>query len=188
MHLNSFYLKKALWVGLSVLLGVTSINTHAVTLNFSATIVQGTCSLSLDKSVLPLGSVNQASLISGTLVNLQPFTLTADNCNGATGGSLQPVITVVGAGSLQDGKWLFRSSDSDVGGAGVILVQSATQPIYASTEVKSGDYFPLAAVGQAPVNKVLPFFAGVSCGGSTGCATLKPGQLTANVNFVFAYR
>lgn len=45
------------------------------------------------------------------------------------------------------GNGCFAVVTLDVGGAGVMLVQSATQPIYASTEVKSGDYFPLAAVG-----------------------------------------
>ncbi|MFA3781240.1 fimbrial protein [Yersinia sp. 1652 StPb PI] len=188
MHLNSFCRKKVLWVGLSLLVGGISINTHAVTLNFSASLVQGTCSLSLDKSVLSLGDVQQANLRSETLLNLQPVTLTVDNCNGAASASLQPVVIALGPGKSQNGKWLFRSSDSDVGGAGVMLVQSASQPSYASTEVKSGDYFPLAAVGQTPVNKQLQFFAGVSCGGVTDCATVKPGQLTANVNFIFAYR
>jgi len=184
MHLNRLCHKALLLLALSL----GSLAAQAVTLNFSASIVQGTCSLSLNKSVLPLGAVPQASLRSGSLVNLQPFSLKADNCSGVAGGSQQPVITVLGAGGTQDGKWLFRSSDSTATGAGVMLVQGATSPTYAATEVKPGDSFPLAGVGQAPSNLELPFFAGVSCGGSTGCATVKPGALAANVMFIFAYR
>ncbi|WP_024530073.1 fimbrial protein [Serratia fonticola] len=188
MRLNRHCLKKT-WlaaIGLSAVL--SSHGTNAVTLNFSASIMQGTCSLNLDKSVLPLGSVSQFGLVNGVLSNLQPFTLTADNCIGVAGGGQQPGVIVLGAGSLQDGKWLFRSSDSDVGGAGVMVVQSATVPNYASSEVQNGTFFPLAGVGLAPVNQQLPFYAGVSCGGSSGCATVKAGTLTASLMFVFAYR
>ncbi len=188
MHLNRLFHKKVLLSALGLYVGLASMASQAVTLNFSASLVQGTCSLSLDKSVLPLGTLSPSSLRNGVLTNVQPFTLTVGNCSGLTGGSLQPVITVNGDGSTQDGKWLFRTSGSNVGGAGVMVVQSATLPTYANTEVKSGDYFPLAAVGQIPVNKQLPFFAGVSCGGSSGCATVQPGTLTANIMFAFTYR
>jgi type 1 fimbria pilin len=160
----------------------------AVTLNFSATIMPGTCSLSLDKSVLPLDEMSQARLRSGVLLNSQPFTLKAGNCDGVATAGLQPVITVSGEGVNQDGKWLFRSSDSSAGGGGVMLVQSANMPNYNSNEVKPADYYPLAAVGQIPVGKDLPFFAGISCGGSTGCATVKPGKVIARITFTFAYR
>ncbi|WP_051916661.1 MULTISPECIES: fimbrial protein [unclassified Serratia (in: enterobacteria)] len=184
MHLNGFSPNALILIALSL----CSQAVHAVTLNFSASIVQSTCSLSLDKSVLPLGDVPQASLRSGALVNLKPFSLRVDNCSGVAGGSQQLVILVVGAGATQDGKWLFRNSNSTAGGAGVMLVQGDTPPSYTATEVKPGDYFPLAGVGQVPVNQEFPFFAGVSCGGSTGCATIKPGALTANLMFMFAYR
>ncbi|HGM5491182.1 TPA: fimbrial protein [Serratia fonticola] len=171
-----------LWAGLA------SNAAQAITINFSASILQGTCSLSLDKSVLPLGEVSQSLLRSGALINLQPVTLRASNCIGGTGGIQQPVIAVIGTGHTQDGKWLFRSDDSDVGGAGVMLVQSAIPPDYGDIEVKTGDAFPLAAIGQAPVDKELPFYAGISCGGSSGCTTIKPGALTAHIVFNFAYR
>lgn len=189
MRLNNRCLKNALcWMALCLLTGVIISTAKAVTLNFSASIVQGTCSLSLDKSVLPLGEISQSRLRSGSLVNLQPVTLNASNCIGASGGTQQPIITVTGPGLSQDGKWLFRSDDSDVGGAGIMLVQSPTPPTYMDTEVKTGDAFPLAAIGQAPVDTVLPFYAGISCGGKTGCATVKPGSLTAHIVFQFAYR
>ncbi|NCG54962.1 fimbrial protein [Serratia fonticola] len=188
MRLNTSYLKAVLGGSLSLWAGFFSVSVHAVTLNFSAQIVQGTCSLSLDKSVLPLGTVSQSLMHSEMLVNLHPFTLTADNCNGVAGGVQQPGIVVSGPGSTQGGKWLFRTSDSDVGGAGVMVVQSTTPPNYTDTEVKPSDFFPLAGVGAVPVNTTLSFFAGVSCGGSAGCATVTPGTLTANIMFVFAYR
>lgn len=177
-----------LWTALCLCAWLVGNTAQAVTLNFSASIVQGTCSLSLDKSVLALGEVSQSRLRSGSLMNLQPVTLKASNCIGSTGGTQQPVISVSGVGQTQDGKWLFRSAESDAGGAGVVLVQSATPPGYGDSEVKTGDAFPLAGIGQAPVDTELPFYAGISCGGSSGCATVKPGALTAHIVFKFAYR
>lgn len=189
MRSNTRYRRTpVLCVSLCLWAGLAGNTVQAVMLNFSASIVQGTCSLSLDKSVLSLGEVSQSRLRSGTLMNLQPVTLKASNCIGGTGGTQQPVISVSGVGQTQDGKWLFRSDESDAGGAGVMLVQSATPPGYGDIEVKTGDAFPLAAIGQAPVDKELPFYAGISCGGSSGCATLKPGAFTAHIVFKFAYR
>ncbi|CAI0836655.1 type 1 fimbrial protein [Serratia fonticola] len=188
MRLNRLCLKKVSLISLAMVTGLTSSTAPAVTLNFSATIMPGTCSLSLDKSVLPLDEMSQARLRSGALINSQPFTLKAGNCDGVATAGLQPMITVSGEGVTQDGKWLFRSSDSSAGGSGVMLVQSANMPNYNSTEVKPTDTYPLAAMGQIPVGKDLPFFAGISCGGSTGCATVKPGKVIARITFTFAYR
>lgn len=188
MRSNTFYPKQALTIALVAGCGFLSSTAQAVTLNFSATIVQGTCSLSLDKSVLALNEVTQSVLTSGMLVNPQPFTLKAGNCRGASGGTLQPVVLVSGAGVLQDGKWLFRSAESTAGNTGVMLVAGNATPSYSDTAVKPDDTFPLAEVGQAPLDKELPFFAGISCGGSTGCATVNPGMVTAHITFTFAYR
>lgn len=186
MCFNTAYLKKNVFIGLAMWGG--SITAQATVLNFSATIVTNTCSVSLDRSVISLNQVPVSHLQSGVLLNLQPFTLKAENCEGVDGGTQQVGILVSGAGAIQDGKWLFRSIDSDVGGAGVMLVQSANQPSFTDKEVMPGDMFPLANPGLAPSDKEFPFFAGISCGGSTGCATVKTGTLVAHITFLLAYR
>lgn len=188
MLLNMFCHKKALLIALITGSGSISLAVQAVTLNFSASIMQGTCALSLDKNVLALNEITQSVLNSGVLINPQPFTLRASNCHGISGGTLQPVVLVNGPGAQQDGKWLFRSAESAAGKTGVMLVAGTATPSYTNAEVKPGDAFPLAEVGQAPLDKELPFFAGISCGGSTGCATVKPGMVTAHITFTFAYR
>jgi len=160
----------------------------AVILNFGATIVQGTCSLSLDKSILPLGNVFQPDLKKGLLLNAQPVKLLISKCSGIEGLTQQATVTVKGSGMTSGGKWLFRSNGSAASGAGIMLIQQDTQPSASDTAVKSGDIFPLTAKGVIPGDTVLPFYAGVSCGGPAECANVGTGELTAHIVFSFAFR
>ncbi|WP_114194426.1 fimbrial protein [Edaphovirga cremea] len=162
---------------------------QALVLNFSATLTPGTCTFSLDKSTLVLGSLSLSQLQPATLLVTRPFTLIVQDCSG-TDASLTPVVNVSGDGITRDSKWLFRSGDSSASGVGVMLVNKSTPPSYSDTEIKNGDGIPLAGVGVDPLNQNLTFYAGVTCGGSSGCASaqLGAGTLTARVLFNLAYR
>ncbi|MGH1498724.1 fimbrial protein [Yersinia proxima] len=159
----------------------------AVTLNFSAVLNPGTCTLSLNKSVLSLGPIAQAQLTANALVRAEPFTLNVQACSG-THPSFTPVVNVSGEGMIQSGKWLFRSSDSVASGMGVMLVKTETPPNYNQLEVKNGDDIPLAATGVNPVNQSITFYAGVTCGNGAECGNLQPGELNARVLFNLVYR
>lgn len=165
-----------------------SVSAQAVTLNFSAVLNPGTCTFSLDKSTLALDSINLAQLTPSTLQVAQPFTLIVKDCSG-TDAILAPVIDISGDGLTQDGKWLFRSSDSTASGIGVMLVKTDVTPGYGDLEVKDGDNIPLAAAGVNPPDQNIKFYAGITCG-SLACASgsLSPGTLTARVLFNLAYR
>ena len=159
----------------------------AVTLNFSAVLTDGTCALSLDKSTLPLGDVSLSQLRPNKLVAPRPFTLSVQECTGSEGSSQQPVVTVTGNGATQDGKWLFSNTGS-VGSTGILVIQSDFEPDYSQPEVKNHTQIPLAAPGQIPVNQSLTFYAGASCGGTTGCANVATGDVTATLMFTFSYQ
>ncbi|MBL5825951.1 fimbrial protein [Serratia fonticola] len=174
-------------VVMMVLLECIAIPVQAVKLNFSAKLVPGTCSLSLDKSTLELGTVMQPSLQPATLLAVQPFTLTVQDCNGNQGTLLTPVVNVSGDGVNQDGRWLFRAQESTTNSVGVMLVKTNVPPSYGETEVKNGDDIPLSAKGVNPANQNLTFYAGITCG-SSGCASPQAGVLTARILFSLAYR
>lgn len=184
MHLAPVYRKAT---ALLVLAGscLLSAPVPAVTINFSAVLTDGTCTLSLDKSTLPLGTLSQAQLRPGQLNVQQPFTLFVQDCT--SGGSLTPQVTITGNGVTQDNKWLFRNAGS-AEGVGIVVIQSATVPAYSQPEVKDGTIITLANVGQIPANQALTFYAGASCGGSTGCASTGMGGVTASLMFTFAYQ
>ncbi|KFK96915.1 MULTISPECIES: fimbrial protein [unclassified Serratia (in: enterobacteria)] len=164
------------------------VSAQAVTLNFSAVLNPGTCTFSLDKSTLALDSIHLSQLTPSTLQVAQPFTLIVQDCRG-TDASLAPVVNVSGDGITQDGRWLFRSSDSMASGMGVMLVKADVPPSYSATEVKDGDNIPLAAAGINPPDQNIKFYAGITCG-SLACASgsMRPGTLTARVLFNLAYR
>ena len=81
------YLKAALAVVLAGG-GAVSVPVQAVTLDFSSVLTDGTCTLSLDKSILPLGVIAKSQLRPNQLVAPQPFTLSVQDCTGSAGGSL----------------------------------------------------------------------------------------------------
>lgn len=162
--------------------------TSAIILNFSATINEGTCTLSLDKSALSLGDISQNSLTAETLVSAEPFTLQVTDCQGSSVKGLVPIVKVTGTGVTQDNKWLFRQDTSSSSGAGILVIQSNSVPNYSQSEVKNGATYPLAAGGQTPLNQELSFYAGVSCGGNSGCSVVNTGVVTAKLLFEFNYQ
>ncbi|MFZ1872506.1 MAG: fimbrial protein [Chania sp.] len=180
--------KKSSLLMLVTLSALMSKSAPAVTLNFSAVLNPGTCTFSLDKSTLTLDSINLSQLTSSTLRVAQPFTLMVKDCSG-TDAVLAPVVDISGDGLTQDGKWLFRSSDSTASGMGIMLVKTDVTPSYGDIEVKNGDNIPLAAAGVNPPDQNIKFYAGITCG-SLACASgpLSPGTLTARVLFNLAYR
>lgn len=182
MRLIQCYRKVVLVLAGSVLLVAP---VQAVTINFSAVLTNGTCALSLDRSILPLGTISQPELKPGRLIAQQPFTLFIRNCT--SGGNFTPWVTVSGQGVTQDNKWLFRNAGS-AAGVGIVVIQSDTLPDYSQSEVRDGTTIKVANTGQIPVDQELTFYAGASCAGSTGCASIGSGEVAATLMFNFAYQ
>ncbi|MFB6328420.1 fimbrial protein [Pantoea deleyi] len=180
------YLESILAVAIAGALTVST-QARAVTLNFSATLTDGTCTLSLDKSTLSLGTVSLSQLRPNNLAAPQPFILSVQDCTGSGSSTLKPAVTVTGTGSFQDGKWLFRNSASTTN-AGVLVIQSVSEPDYSKHEVRDNSVISLGNLGEIPADQHMTFYAGASCGGSSGCASVRTGELTATLMFTFAYQ
>lgn len=181
------YRKAVLLITLFGLQGLATAPVRAITLNFAATLNTATCTLSLNKSLLLLGTVAHSQLTANSLVQAAPFILNVQACEG-TSANQTPTITISGEGMLQGGKWLFRSSDSVAAGMGVMLVKTDTPPNYNQAEIKNGDDIQLAEKGVNPLDQNITFYAGVTCGGSADCTNLQPGVLNARVLFNLVYR
>lgn len=158
---------------------------QSVTLDFSAVLVQGTCTISLDKSTLDLGTITKSQLRAGQVVAPQPFALTLQGCSGG-GPTLTPVVRVNGNEIFQDNKYLFRNAGS-AEGVGILLFISDTVPEYNDLSLMDGTHIQVGFTGTTPAYKKINFYAGASCGGTTGCATTGTGNVTANVMFSFVY-
>lgn len=186
MHLVQLYLRGLLIASIATasLLPIAAV---AVPLNFSATLYNGTCSLSLDKSTLPLGDLSLSALTPAQLVNTKPFTLTVADCTDSDGGTLTPVVVVSGAGDSHDNRWLFRNSGS-AEGVGIMVIKSDTLPTYSQMEIKNGTALPLAVAGVTPAAQSHTFYAGVSCLSTSSCTNVTTGAVTASLMFTFAYQ
>lgn len=160
---------------------------RAVTIDFSAMLMPGTCTLSLSQSTLPLGMIPQHQLTAGKLLNITPFTLNVVACSGSD-SSLTPMVNITGEGMFHGGKWLFRSSDSVARGMGVMLTRTDSPPSFIQAEVKHDDDIPLAARGSTPRDQQMTFYAGVTCGNGSECTDLRAGELKARVLFNLVYR
>lgn len=170
------------------LLGLWGKGVQAAQLNFFATVMPGTCTFNLSQSTLNLGTLMINTFQPSTLVGAQPFTLSVTNCSG-TDALLTPVVSISGDGVTQDGRWLFRASDSIASGVGVMLVKTSVMPNYSDPEVKNGDALTLAAQGVNPVDQDISFYAGATCGGSVvGCESVGSGAFTARILFSLDYR
>lgn len=175
----------ALALLLAVLLP-SALQADVVRLKFRAVLMNGTCTLSLDKNTLPLGQLHTSLLKPNTLLNVQPFTLQVSACKGSESG-MKPKVKVTGDGVRQDGKWLFRQKGSakDVG---IMVFKTSVQPSYNHQEVANGDAFVLDGAPIIPNDQDHTFYAGVSCGGATGCKSPGSGEVTATLLFSFIYQ
>lgn len=187
MRIQDVFKKK--WIsGLFLILSVIYMPPAvAVTLNFSAILTDGTCEISVNKSVLSLGDVSASQLKANKMVAAQPFQLNIQNCVSVS-ASTAFSIKVSGTGRVQDGKWLFGNSNGAENGPGIMLVQSSTLPDYSNSEIRDGSTIAFGEKGITPPDQSLTFYAGVSCGGNTGCATVTPGTVSATVMFDLEYR
>lgn len=159
----------------------------AVTLNFSAVLTNGTCSLSVDKGTLSLPSITLAGLQPQRLYSTQPFTLSITECTGGGTSGLTPVVAVAGAGESQDSKWLFRQPNSTPG-VGVMVFKSDVEPTFNTAEIGNGATIPVGAVGANAVAQKIQFYAAASCLSAQSCADVAPGTVTANLMFIFTYK
>lgn len=156
----------------------------SVTINFSAMLVEGTCDLSLDRTVLNLGNFPLISLTPSTLFGAQPFTLFVRDCTPGKADAV-PVVTVSGYGVNRSGRWVFRNSASTSANLGVMLFKTNVSPSFSDEEMRSGTQFDLTGLDIGALPYEVRFYAGMSCGAT--CSDVTPGDVEATIAFEFRY-
>lgn len=167
-----------------------------VTVNFTANISEGACTVTLPgSSAINFGTIDPATLIGANeqFATPTPFNVHV-KCSGLGPADAVPKLTLTGevisdTGASPDAKKLFRTDTGSASkGFGVaimpgitpdwskILTNSATTPV-------TGDF-----AGSSGVN--VPFISAVACGTTADCgaAKLKAGSLAAAVTFTFVYK
>lgn len=168
------------------------------TLNFTGTIVAGTCDLTAPATV-PLGDADPSSLIGGhwKYVNLSPFTLTITNCVGVGGANLTPSIQMTGTPSTDPGveasnKWVFKNGGTSKG-FGVTLYSVSRTPVAGTDELANNDWLDVPNYGKGTTlpagGTTVDLKAAVACGRDGWCARqyLSAGTLNASLTFTFKY-
>ncbi|MGJ5719053.1 fimbrial protein [Morganella sp. B601] len=156
------------------------------TINFSATLVGGSCKVAVDNKDITFDPVSSAAVIAAGENGIDPrsFTLSFLGCNG---WGLTPKIKISGT-TITSGIPLFRTSDTESGysqGYGVKLTQQGENTAISDQSV--------ITLGEktAQLNllesKPLTFEARLSCGSCTPGTGLSGGNLKAAVTFQFLY-
>ncbi|WP_235895009.1 fimbrial protein [Yersinia rochesterensis] len=184
-QVSSRFLSAPVWMGLLLTPLCTQAGSTTATVNFTATFVNGTCQIAVDRPTIDFGSISASDIVaSGSSgEGLQQFTVSFFDCSSATG--LTPKLKVTGT-SFKSGITLFRNTNvaNDYSqGYGVrILRQGQTTPI------TDGGVFTLGTKttqlsdlnGTSLVSDV-----SISCGDCSQAR--KGGNLNATVTFQFIY-
>lgn len=178
--------------------GVQAFAADSGTINFTGTIVAGTCDLTAPPTV-SLGDVDPSSLIGGhwKYVNLQPFTLTITNCVGVGGTNLTPGIQMTGQPSSDpgveaDNKWIFKTAGT-AKGFGVALYAVSGNPKAGTDELPNNDWLKVTNYGKGTTlptgGTQVNLQAAVACGRPAWCArkNLSAGTIDASLTFTFKY-
>lgn len=160
----------------------------SIPLNFSATLVAGTCDITVTPTTIDWGTVSSSDIKQAGEVGVEPRTL-AVNYARCTGYSIQPKLKVTGT-ILSAGIPLFTRTNGSTGdnalGYGVRLV-SGSSP---ETALSDGDTVNVSLPGVALSEldgTQTPFQASLSCGNACSTSTLYGGTLNATVTFQFLY-
>ncbi|WP_061069012.1 fimbrial protein [Serratia liquefaciens] len=188
--------------GLCALLTLSSgapvLAADSATLNFTGTIVAGTCDLTAPPTVA-LGDVDPEPLVGGhwKYANLTSFQLTITNCVGVGGADLTPGIRMTGTPLTGPGvetvnKWVFKDG-GDSTGFGVVLYSVAGTPDAGTDERANNDWLDVPNYGKGTTlpsgGATVTLKVAVSCGRDGWCARqyLKAGSLNAALTFTFKY-
>ncbi len=158
----------------------------STTVNFSATLVGGSCQISVDRPSITFSPLSSSTVIAagGDGIDPQLFSMTFSDCSG---WGLTPKVQIKG-NTFTSGIPLFRNDNaaSDYSqGYGVKLVQQGQMAAIANMDkliVGTADQQLNTLNGQT-----LNFEARLSCGNCTAGPSLKGGNMNATVTLQFIY-
>ncbi|WP_127959441.1 fimbrial protein [Serratia microhaemolytica] len=159
----------------------------SATVNFSATLTGGSCSVMVDRATIQFDSISSSTIIAAGESGIDPqlLTLSFSDCAGA--GGLVPKLQVSGD-SFSAGIPLFRNNEGTTDyskGYGIRLVQQGQ-----NNAIDNLDKLILATA-EEPIeileNRPLTLEARLSCGSCVTGVNLRGGTLNATVTFRFVY-
>ncbi|MFC0226308.1 fimbrial protein [Serratia aquatilis] len=160
----------------------------SIPLNFSATVVAGTCDISVSPTTIDWGTVSSSDIKQAGESGLEPRDLAVSYASCA-GYGIQPKLKVIGT-TLSAGIPLFTrtsgNTDESALGYGVRLVNKSSP----QTALGDGDMVnvgtPETLLSELNGTQT-PFQASLSCGNGCSNSTLHGGTLNATVTFQFFY-
>lgn len=171
-----------------VSVSMAAINDYIV----SANILVGSCTVSVTPDTLPMAGVAIYSLRKGKLLDVTPLNLTL-KCTGS-GNEGTPTLLITGntLSTTGNGRYLFRSPDSAITGAGFVLSKNDMSDWKSEQFLMNNGSLPIDNPGTSYKGGAVPLFVGVGCGSAQDCIkNVGPddyGSLKAEIRFSFAYK
>lgn len=177
---------------LSVLCGVCSLARGSEgTVNLSAIITNGTCTVSVLPQTVTFSPVAQNVFTQKEKTSqVKPLALTLNSCPGLAGGELRAAVRVDGQMAGYD-THLFRDVDSTAKGVGIMMradkyTGSVADFYNPAAAVLTGQYTHEQQKGVVPKNGTqLDYSVGFTNG--NGLEQISPGDLKATLQFTFLY-
>lgn len=160
------------------------------TLNVSALILNGTCAVTASPGAISFDPVGMGRFTRpGQTAQVKPLQITLSGCRGIGGGAMSAAVRVNGAGATFDPA-LFLDPSSTTQGVGVMLrageYTGALGNFYdANQAVRTGDYTFGRPAGQVMTDGNQDYSVGLTNG--NGQQAVRPGNLTATLQFTFLY-
>ena len=196
---------RAALVSAALMLSGSTLPAGANTLNldFTYTVVQGTCQIDVSPVPVTFGDVTDLSTAIGkdwVVLNQKTVTVTLSACDGAGDASTQPAIELKGqrandSGASNDRQNSVFTSDNKTG-LGVVFANKDSQSTLSKSNLlaydtaKGGMFIYTDVAGQKATNKAYSIRTGLSCGTAADCAAnkLSVASGAATVTFSFTYR
>nr|WP_314266662.1 fimbrial protein [uncultured Moellerella sp.] len=172
------------------IMGQLAFAADTATTEFKATIVGGTCDITVPSTVIiNNGDPIPSEDISMGNSNEEDFNLILAGCNGY---GLTPSITLEGDVVNDSGKDLFVSTTSTTKGYGILLSTlgnlnfKANENLATNKQISAQDKAWDSTMAST-LNGTIPLKASVSCGDCIAGPELQGGELAATVTFKFIY-
>lgn len=191
-------------VSAALMLSGITLQARANTLNldFTYTVVQGTCMIQVSPSTVSFPTFNtELSTLIGnawTVVGQQKLTVTLSSCSGAADPTTRPAIELKGelaneAWASQERKDSVFSDTTNTTGLGVVFAKATGSAAVSSTNRLTynadGMFIDTGTKGEKAAENDYVIMAGLACGTAADCAAsnLKVAKGSATVTFSFTY-
>ncbi|WP_258089458.1 fimbrial protein [Serratia liquefaciens] len=178
-------------MGVGIVFGFICSTSQAVPqkLTFSATVLQGSCEISLKTPVVEFGEMQATEMLGAQKHSkIKPVEVQLTECKGIIDGPQKPLLSISGV-TIGGEPNLFRNGGTS-SGFGVVISENAGIDISGGIGLaKDGSEFAFAGKtkgGSVANGDIMTLYTAVSCG--VNCKDVKVGTLEASAQLEFLYR